>query len=73
MQEERYAKLNITIKNALRDCFEDYPEWFSRGNVPAIERYVLKSLKPILLDVLQLSYGDGVLACMYQTAQPESE
>jgi hypothetical protein len=73
MQEDRFATLNTTLKHALRDCFEHHPEWFAGGNIPAIERYVLKSLRPILVDVLQLSYGDGVLACMYQAAQPPSE
>jgi len=73
MHEDRFAKLNTTIKHVLRDCFEQHAASFANGDTRAIERCVLKTLKPILIDVLQLSYGDGVLACVYQKAQPKSE
>jgi len=73
MHEERYPKLRDSIKQALRDCANTHPEWFATGNVHAIERSVLKACKPFLLDALQLSFGDGVLECMYQTARPDSE
>ena len=73
MQEDRFAKLNMNIKHALRNCFEQHPERFANGNTQAIERCVLKTLKPIFIDVLQLSYSDGVLAYMYRAAQPPSE
>jgi hypothetical protein len=32
MQEDRFAKLNMNIKHALRNCFEQNPEWFANGN-----------------------------------------
>jgi hypothetical protein len=73
MHEERYPKLRDTIKQALRDCYAKHPEWFATGNVRAIERSVLKTSKPFLIDTLQLSFGDGVLQGVYHTAQPESE
>jgi len=37
MQEEHFAKLNTILKHALRDCFEQHPEWFSSGDTKAIE------------------------------------
>jgi hypothetical protein len=70
IHEYRFAKLNMTFKHALRDCFAKYSEWFASGNVRAIERYIHKAMKPNFLDVLDLSYGDCVLACTYQAAQP---
>ena len=73
MHEDRCAKLNMTFKHALRDCFAKHREWFASNNVRAIERYMLKAMKPILVNVLELSYGDGVLACIYQEAQLPSE
>src|SRR5438093_225082 len=38
MQEDRSTKLNTTFKHTLRDCFEQHAEWFTSGNVQAIER-----------------------------------
>ena len=66
MHERRFAKLNTTFKPALRDCFAKHPEWFAGGDVQSIERSIIRTLKLHLLDVLQLSYGYGVLACVYR-------
>jgi hypothetical protein len=73
MPDEQYRKICETIKQALQDCYAKHPEWFATGNMRAIEKSVLKASKPFLIDALQLSFGDGVLQGVYQTAQPESE
>ena len=73
MHEERYPKLRDAIKQAIRDCAKKHPEWFTTGNVPAIERSVLKACKPFFIDALQLSFSDGVLHGEYHGKQHEVE
>jgi hypothetical protein len=70
MHENRFAKLDSGFTRALQDCFAQYAEWFANSNVHANERCVLQSFRAIFVDTLKHSGGDGVLACMYQTANP---
>jgi len=71
--KDRFAKLQTHIKRTLHECFAHHLEWSAIGNMRAIEKSVPRTLKSNLVDVLQLSYGDGVLACMYREAKPPAQ